>query len=184
MSIRRFIAAGLLVVGSVLHAQANDISDSAKAFVEGKFSDVLNAAIVLDAIAAQNDRHAGLGQADIDALDKRWRADDATLIDPILKNAVSQYLVKVVERSEGAFSEIFVMDNRGLNVGQSAKTSDYWQGDEAKWIETFTKGTIHISEVEEDESTQTFQVQVSLPLKRDGEIVGAITFGIDVAFLE
>ena len=110
--------------------------------------------------------------------------NDDALIDPILANAVSAYLKKVVKRSEGAFSEIFVMDNKGLNVGQSAKTSDYWQGDEAKWIETFTKGAIHIGDVEEDESTQTFQVQVSWPLERDGEIIGAITFGIDVAALE
>ena len=184
MRVCRLIATGLVTAAISVSGQANEIGDDARAFVEGKYSDVLKSEVLLDAIDAQNAKHAGLVQTEIDALDKRWRADDDALIDPILANAVSAYLKKVVERSEGAFSEIFVMDNKGLNVGQSAKTSDYWQGDEAKWIETFTKGAIHIGDVEEDESTQTFQVQVSWPLKRDGEIVGAITFGIDVAALE
>jgi hypothetical protein len=37
-------------------------------------------------------------------------------------------------------TEMFVMDAKGLNVGQSDVTSDYWQGDEAKWQKTYGAG--------------------------------------------
>ena len=84
-------------------------------------------------------------------------------------------------------TEIFVMDARGLNVAQSDVTSDYWQGDEAKWQDTFSKGpgAVHISEVEEDESTQTFQSQVSMSVTdpADGSVIGAITVGVNVEML-
>src|SRR3546814_1455058 len=76
------------------------------------------------------------------------------------------------------------MDNRGLNVGQSDVTSDYWQGDEAKWQKSYQGGAdaIFVDEVEMDESTQTFQSQVSMPIvdPATGEVIGAITVGVNV----
>jgi hypothetical protein len=81
------------------------------------------------------------------------------------------------------------MDNHGLNVAQSAVTSDFWQGDEDKWQQSYGDGTgdgaVHISEVEFDESTGVFQSQVSLPIKdpATGKLIGAITFGVNVQSL-
>jgi hypothetical protein len=81
-------------------------------------------------------------------------------------------------------TEIFVMDNKGLNVGQSDITSDYWQGDEAKWQKTYSVGAsaIHISDVAKDESTQSFQSQLSLPVvdPANNQVIGAVTIGINV----
>lgn len=143
---------------------------------------------VVNAIKAQNERHAGLSQADIDKMDKDWRAQtDASsrpMIDAVLSNALSAYLNKQKESMQGLVTEIFVMDNRGLNVGQSDVTSDYWQGDEAKWQKTYSAGpnAIFIDEVEMDESTQTFQSQLSMSIidPASGEVVGAITIGVNV----
>ena len=69
-----------------------------------------------------------------------------------------------MEETGGAITEVFVMDAQGLNVAASGPTSDYWQGDEAKFQETYLKGAeaIHVSEVEFDESSQTYSVQVSV----------------------
>lgn len=82
---------------------------------------------------------------------------------------------------------VFAVDNRGLNVAQSVESSDYWQGDEAKWQKTFGNGSgdIHISEVEFDESTGSYQSQVSMPISdpSTGELIGAITLGINVQSL-
>lgn len=79
------------------------------------------------------------------------------------------------------------MDNHGLNVGQSEITSDYWQGDEAKWQKTFLAGagSMHISEVEQDEFTQTYQSQLSLPVidPASGAVIGVITIGTNVEAL-
>lgn len=75
------------------------------------------------------------------------------------------------------------MDARGLNVAASDVTSDYWQGDEAKFSETFPNGAgaSHISEVEYDESTQTYQAQISFPIVDpvSNEVVGAATVGVN-----
>jgi hypothetical protein len=80
------------------------------------------------------------------------------------------------------------MDNKGLNVGQSGITSDYWQGDEAKWQKTYGKGpdAILIDDVEFDESSQTFQSQVSLPVvdSISGEVIGAVTVGVNMDLLQ
>ena len=76
------------------------------------------------------------------------------------------------------------MDNKGLNVAQSVETSDYWQGDEAKWQQTYSVGpdALHISEVEFDDSTGFYQSQASLAIKdpATNEVIGAVTFGINV----
>lgn len=153
---------------------------------ESKIKSWLHDPIVINALKAQNEKHAALAQADIDKLDGQWRAEDVTLIDPVLNNALSKYLQTVVSGSEGMYSEIFVMDNKGLNVGQSAKTSDYWQGDEPKFQETFGKGVddVHVGEVEFDESSQSYQTQLSVRISDGGTPIGAVTIGINAEILE
>jgi len=147
---------------------------------------------VIAAVESQNRKSAGLGQSDIDRLDKQWRSETAAtsrpLIDGVLANELSQFLGKVKTDGRGLYTEIFVMDNKGLNVGQSDVTSDYWQGDEDKWQKTYGKGAnaVLIDDVEFDESTQSFQSQLSLPVVDGGtgDVVGAITIGINVDLLQ
>lgn len=147
---------------------------------------------VVSAINAQNARHAGMRQARIDELDKQWRAETANGSGPLIKstlgNKLSAYLITVQEDSQGLFSEVFVMDAKGLNVGQSGLTSDYWQGDEAKWRETYGKGAdaMLIDDVEFDESSQTFQSQLSLPIidPTDDTVIGAVTVGVNMDLLQ
>lgn len=143
------------------------------------------------AIVAQNAVTGAYDQAEIDALDAQWRAEVGTaskpLIDATLANAASQYLAGVQAASAGKYTEIFVMDAKGLNVGQSTLTSDYWQGDEDKFTASFGAGAdaVHIGEIEQDESTQIFQSQVSVPIAdpATGAVIGAITVGVDVSML-
>ena len=72
-------------------------------------------------------------------------------------------------------------------VAQSAETADHWQGDEAKWQKTYDVGPIelHISEVEFDDSTNFYQSQASHSIvdPATGELIGAVTFGINVQSL-
>lgn len=148
--------------------------------------------VVVAAVRAQNDQNAGLAQSDVDRLDKQWRAETAAsnrpLIDQVLSNGLSRYLGKVKDDGRGLYTEIFVMDNKGLNVGQSDVTSDYWQGDEDKWQKTYSAGAnaVLIDDIEFDESTQSFQSQLSLPVvdNGSGEVVGAITIGVNVDLLQ
>jgi hypothetical protein len=160
------------------------IRNFAKGTVEAWISDPM----VIKAIKRQNARHAGLSQGEIDAMDKRWRAETSRsnrpMIDQVLANKLSRFLAQAKKDQHGIVTEVFVMDNRGLNVGQSDVTSDYWQGDETKWKKTYLVGpdAMIIDEVELDESTQTFQSQLSMSItdRATGKVIGAITVGIDV----
>jgi len=162
------------------------------ALVESKIWVLVLAPEVVAAVKAQNEKNASLDQATIDSLDLQWRTevDDngGPLSTEVLANALSVHLKQVKDDNGGLFTEIFVMDNKGLNVGQSDLTSDYWQGDEAKWQKTFPVGptAVFVDAVELDESPQTLQAQVSLSIvDLDSEtVIGAATFGIDVEALE
>lgn len=143
---------------------------------------------IVAAVKAQNSKNASLSEDEIVALDKKWRAETKAsskpLIDGILANEVSKALKGFKDGQAGRVTEIFVMDNKGLNVGQSDVTSDYWQGDEAKWKKTYNAGpdAIFVDEVEMDESTQTLQSQLSMSVKdpATGKVIGAITVGVNV----
>ncbi|MBV7379413.1 hypothetical protein [Maritimibacter dapengensis] len=147
---------------------------------------------VIEAIRAQNTAHEALTQDDIDSMDATWRDEVGTTATPtissVLDNTLSDYLRAQVAGLKGAVTEAFVMDAHGLNVGASATTSDYWQGDEAKFTETFGVGpdARHFSDIEKDESTQTYQAQASFAIADPdtGEVIGAMTVGINAAALQ
>lgn len=177
-------AAMMMATGAMAQDHVGPITDYVKANIEPWLGDP----VVVSAIKEQNAANAGLGQADIDKLDQQWRAEteasDRPLIDKVLSNALSQFLSAKQDEAGGMITEAFVMDNKGLNVGQSAVTSDYWQGDEAKWQKSYGAGAgaIFVDEVEKDESTQTLQSQASIAITdpASGEVIGAITVGINV----
>ena len=142
---------------------------------------------IIAALKAQNERHIGLTEADITAMDTAWRnevgADDAPTITPVLQNPASDFLRQRVSASGGIITEVFVTDIHGLNVAASDVTSDYWQGDEEKHTATYGAGSgaMHVSDIEFDESSQTYQGQVSVTISdpETGEPIGAITVGLD-----
>ncbi len=184
--------AAAFVAASVAGAAANDFSAELKAFAEEKAKEWAKDPALVAAVKAQNEEHKTLDEAAIDALDKAWRAEvgasEQPTISSVLEKDASKRLAEIREASEGMLTEIFVMDDKGLNVAASDVTSDYFQGDEAKWQETFLKGAdaIHYGDVELDDSTQTYQSQVSLTIvdPETGAAIGAITFGVNLEALE
>ena len=167
-------------------AAADDFLPAIRAYLDSDIRAWTGDPRLAEAIAAQNATTAAYSQAEIDSLDQTWRgqvgADDSALIAGVLDTPAADLLRERVAASEGVITEIFLMDARGLNVAASSVTSDYWQGDEEKFTATFPAGpdAVHISDVEFDESTQTYQAQVSLPMTDPGTgaVIGAITIGV------
>ena len=172
-------------------AIADEFEAPMKKLASSEISTWIKDPAVVSAVKAQNQKNANLTQADIDRLDKQWRAETGAssqpLIKAVLSNSLSKFLKAKKDAGNGLYTEIFVMDNKGLNVGQSDVTSDYWQGDEAKWQKTFLVGpnAIHTSAVKKDESTQAFQGQVSMSVvdPANNQVIGAITVGVNVEHL-
>jgi len=189
VNILKVASALFLMVFNANTASAQD--EVIKEHIVNEVSKWIGADILIKGINSQNSANAALTQADIDSQDKNWRAEvksgGGAMTSKVLANGVSSYLKDILQKSEGLYSEIFVMDNKGLNVGQSDLTSDYWQGDEAKWQKTYPigKDAIHIGEVEFDESSQTYQVQVSLSITdpANGQVIGAITIGMNAELI-
>lgn len=150
-------------------------------------ADWLKNPMVVDSIRAQNLTTANLTDDQIISLDNAWRAEVGQNFTPtishILDNAASAFLTDRVAASEGRIVEAFTMDARGLNTAASAVTSDYWQGDEAKFQKSFGLGAsaVHISDIELDESSQAYLAQVSVVIVDPMTLlpIGAITIGVN-----
>lgn len=184
------ILAGLLVSGNAF-AQSDKISsDIVGDNVIKVIRQWVGKPVVVLSIEAQNIRYAGLESGEIDALDKQWRAErgkeDQPLIAAVLSNPLSNYLTQIQAASAGLYTEIFVMDKLGLNVGQSGITSDFWQGDEGKFQKTFPNGAeaIFIDEAEFHEGTKTWRTQANITLVDASQVpIGAITVEVNLTEL-
>jgi len=136
---------------------------------------------IVSSVKAENGKGKTLEQ--IKKMDEKWRStpgiDDS--MKALMESDCGKYL-REIQQKHAFLCEIFVMDNQGANVAMTDKTSDYWQGDEAKFKESFKGGTgaVHISDVEFDDSTQVYVVQVSVPVKDGEQVIGAITFGVNL----
>jgi len=158
------------------------LSAKVKSFVVKNLVPTTDTAAWVQAVEAQNAKKVSL--ADIQAMDKKWIAAEEEL--PIQKelmgNACAQEIVKLVKRLP-AIVEAFVMDDQGANVCENTLTSDYWQGDEAKWKNSFKggKGGVDVGKVKFDKSANANLQQVSLPIiGKGGKVIGAVTFGLSV----
>jgi len=144
-----------------------------------------NNAILVAAVKAQNAK--GMSLDAIKKTDKEWMA--ATGVTPFMQAMMENNAAKELARLEASkpyFDELFLMDNQGANVAMTNKTSDYWQGDEAKFTESYKggQGAVHIGKVKFDKSSQAYLVQVSVPVMDAGKAIGAITIGVNVDELE
>ena len=114
-------------------------------------------------------------------VDEKWKAEKgvADFMKPFMEGPCAESLKSITEADEAIF-EIFMMDNQGANVCQTDKTGDYWQGDEAKFKESFAdgQGKVFVDEVEYDDGLKANICQVSVPVMDGGKAIGAMTIGV------
>ncbi len=146
--------------------------------------------IVRISIGTQNKRLSKLDQSTIETLDQQWvkerESEDKPLIAATLSNPLSVYLSRMQGRSLGLYAEIFIMDQNGLNVGQSSITSDFWQGDEAKFQKTYDvgPGAVFIDEPEFDDEMKVWRGQVNFTVTdTEGKSIGAATVELNLTEL-
>lgn len=186
--LRKIILCGAFVIATGPSALADDAETKAKAeaFAQSEIAKWAAEPDIIAAVTTANAEHAALDQAKIDELDAQWRAEVGAaahpLIDSVVNAAASAKLKEKCAGSNGLVTEMILMDSKGLNVGVCDATSDYWQGDEGKWQKTFQAGAgaVFADDVEQDESTQRFQLQTSVTVvDASGAAIGALTVGLD-----
>lgn len=158
------------------------------AYVEANVRSWIEDTAIVEALKGHNERHAHLTPSDIDRMDAAWRAelssDHHPLIDSVTGTPLSKFLKAKQAASGGAITEIFVIDAKGLSIGVSERSSDYWQGDELKWQKTYPAGAgaLFVDRAEKDGSTQTLQSQASLTVSdpQTHQPIGTLTVGINL----
>ena len=180
-------AAFSVAISTASFADDAEIKAKAQEYTQSQVGKWVADADLVAALKAANAANAGYDQGKIDELDKQWRAEVGAaahpLIDQVMGSPASAKAKGWCDGAGGVVTEIILMDNKGLNVGICDATSDYWQGDEPKYQNTFTKGAgaVFVDDVEQDSSTQKFQVQSSMTVVDpvSGQPIGVVTVGLD-----
>lgn len=137
--------------------------------------------------AVEDHNSLGLVMDEILRRDKRWISShnrDAFKLE-LQENRSGVILKSMVLRNRAMYSEAFLTGNQGANVGAYPATSDYWQGDEDKFIIAFNKGNgqLLITPVEFDNSSGTYAAQVAAPVVDDkGATIGVLFVGIKLSY--
>ena len=147
---------------------------------QGEFAALARNPVIIAAVKAQNAQ--GLTLEKVRELDARWMATAgvADFMRALIDSEAGRHLV-AWKAAHPFVSEVFVTDNLGANVALTEKTSDYWQGDEKKFTECCKgKGEVYLGPMTFDESTQTYSIQVSLPVLDGDTLIGMVCIGVDV----
>jgi len=139
---------------------------------------------VIAAVKTQNAK--GLTLDAIKATDSKWIAAAGSLPEgkTMMESATSKVLL-AAEKAKPYFTETILTDNQGANVAISSMTSDYWQGDEPKFVKAWAdgKGDDYIARAKKDESSGAVISQVSVPVMDGGKVIGTLTIGVNVQAL-
>ncbi len=135
--------------------------------------------IIINAVKERNSKNVLLSE--IKVVDRKWISGGMQeFVNNLLNNPVSTFLRDEFLLKDDLYTEVFLCDKRGAVVGESPKTSDYWQGDEDKFVKCYNRGdgNVFIGDLEFDDSTQSYTVQISVPVKDNGKTIGVLVAGI------
>ena len=134
---------------------------------------------VVKAVSESNARAESL--AEIQKKDAVWAAQKTYPLRKMVTGRPCSNKLRRLVAADPSIVEAFVMDDRGALVCATVETSDYWQGDENKWIRTFQQGReVFMEEPALDPSTGVYAVQVSVPMAEGDKRIGAVTFTLKV----
>jgi GAF domain-containing protein/HAMP domain-containing protein len=142
-------------------------------------------------IQAAEDANAAYtgSQAEIEAgilkLDDEWRAS-TDIYEPLVWDRLNRPISLELRGFRAMFPdhvEVFLTDRNGAIVATTNRTSDYYQADEGWWQSAYKAGAgaTYIGSPEYDESSQTFAVNMAVPVRNDeNEVVGVLrtTFNV------
>jgi methyl-accepting chemotaxis protein len=144
---------------------------------------------IVTAAQTANLKRADWTAEEIAALDQSWKdgaPEIADIQNEISNNYISQYLSDFLKNNPEEV-EVFVTDEKGLNIAMSDTTSDFLQADEGWWESAFAGGSgeTFIDSVEYDESTKTYAMNIGVPI-RDRETrkaIGVLRGTLDISVM-
>jgi len=118
--------------------------------------------------------------AEIHRIDEAWMHNPRYPLRKTLTSGPCADRLRKLVGDDKLVVEAFLMDERGGLVCATVETSDYWQGDEAKWQKTY-RDSAPVDEPALDASTGAFAVQLSRIVNdAHGAKVGALTLTLRI----
>ncbi|MFA5499604.1 MAG: ATP-binding protein [Candidatus Omnitrophota bacterium] len=142
----------------------------------------------VDIVKDANAKYNNMGAKDIELyfedMDKKWIS--AQKGDPVfweyMDNRIS-VAMRDIEKLRGGVSELFITDKYGGVVATSGKTSDFCQSDEGWWKAAYNngKGGTYVSNMEFDESSESWVISIAAPMRDEkNEVVGICKNSINI----
>jgi hypothetical protein len=137
--------------------------------------------VIVQAVREQNARGPLPGMDNA-----RWKSTRRS--DPVVKqfqdSPAGRFLRARLEASQGVFSEAFLNAAGGEKVAFAEKTTNYIHRGMAKHDVPFTTGRPWQGKPEFDESSQTYAVQIAVPVLDGGKPIGSLVVGVNLSHLE
>jgi hypothetical protein len=134
---------------------------------------------VLKAVRAKN--ASGETKEEIQRKDRDWILSPQFPLRKALSTGVCADRLRELTKADPSVVEVILMDKNGANVCVSRETSDYWQGDEAKFQKTFgADKAFFVDEPAYDQSTGVHAIQISATVYDGATKAGALTLGLRI----
>ena len=137
--------------------------------------------VIVNAVKAQNAKGPIIGMDN-----PKWKSIRRTdpLIAEFQSNEPAVFLKSKVDAGQNIYSEAFLSAAAGEKVAFVEKTSSYLHKGTPKFDVPFTTGAAWQGSPEFDESSQTYAIQLSVPVSAEGKIIGVLVVGISLSQLE
>jgi hypothetical protein len=176
--------AGVLFTAALAAAQGFQMTPAIQAELDRQKTAIAGwaaSSTVVNAVVEQNRKGpiSGLDNA-------KWKITRRS--DPVVvsfqTSPAGQFLKTKVEDTKGAVSEAFLNAAHGEKVAFVEKTTSYIHKGSPKFDVPLTTGRAWQGQAEFDESSQTYAIQISVPVLGDGHPIGVLVVGVNLSHLQ
>ncbi|WP_404401245.1 hypothetical protein [Pelagibacterium halotolerans] len=165
------------------------VASQLRALANSQLRRISHVPLILDAVKLQNRKTGAYSRDLIERLNGDWRREvynmnRRTLIPAVMETPASYFLARAKELSGGLYTELILLDARGLTVALSELSALYWHGERARWREPY-EGGLHglwIGPYELNKATGVWQRQVSITVSDPSSLypLGVLCAGVAV----
>ena len=99
----------------------------------------------------------------------------------VLKNPLVG-LLRQIQSIDPRLTQLLITDRFGQTIAATGRTKDFYQGDETWWMQSYNngQGSVLVEAVNYDEGLQPYDVSLSIPIRRKGQVVGILRTELDI----
>lgn len=137
--------------------------------------------VIVKAVQVQNKKGPIAGMDN-----SKWKATRRSdpLIAELQSNEAGMFLKSKLDTGQSIYNEAFLNAAAGEKVAFVEKTSSYIHKGAPKFDVPFSTSVAWQGSPEFDESSQTYAIQLSVPVNADGKAIGVLVVGMSLSQLE